>query len=663
MNTIFSDENCYYAYDYTAVDGYNNAAAHIVHFPEGVTGKYVVCAVSEPAAGYNSRALRVSVFGLYGVKNVTVATSDADFATYKAANITGKANLLVDKYPVEFNTRSMGGEIKDGTTWKIRLTTASAGIQNTNMLTNDNDDDGSVYFGNDGEKAGDSTTKVTSLVDQEDNYVELIYKLDGKAEISDISLYWMNMNLYSAQHYIVSLADTQEDVFGSKALNIERTTASCAAVMTMNDGITAKYIGVKILCGIADGAKNVIAQNNSGARFGHLDVHGTYVDTIEDSDVTVTTEAPGVIVGKSNLAVVDGIALDANGNYPVGAASTTLTVDKLTFNADKIDYTFAGWKLAGGEIIEGSNVASFTYTPDSVPCELVAVYEGVKEAVANVNLANITFDKYKENHVTGKANLIAGKLPTAYNGRSMGGEVVNCLGYKSKLTATTSTDSFNTEMLTGGGSQTNIYFANEGTKSSSKITNLVDREDNYLEFIYALDGNAKISDVSIYWYSLNEFAAKHYIVSMASVQEALFTEDALTVEVKESALTSSIAPKEETIVGFIGVRVICGVSDAIIGHPSYTDNYATARLGRLDVHGTYVNAIGNDDITVSTEAPGVNVAKSDIAGINADAAGKYPLGLAKTTLTVDKTTSPMETLITPSLVGNLQTAKSLREVT
>ena len=124
---------------------------------------------------------------------------------------------------------------------------------------------------------------------------------------------------------------------------------------------------------------------------------------------------------------------------------------------------------------------------------------------------------------------------------------------------------------------------------------------------------------------------------MASVQEALFTEDALTVEVKESALTSSIAPKEETIVGFIGVRVICGVSDAIIDHPSYTDNYATARLGRLDVHGTYVNGIGNDDISVSTETPGVNVAKSDIAGLNADADGKYPLGLAKTTLTVDKT--------------------------
>ena len=658
MSTIFSDENCYYSYDYTAADGYNNAAGHIVHFPEGVTGKYVVCAVSEPSAGNASRALRVTVFGLYGKSEVTTVTEN--FAAYTAANITDKSNLIGGKAPVAYNAQSMGGSVNNCMGNKGHLTnTTSASTMNGSMLTGGGAGI-NVYFGNDGVRTTDTVTKI---VDRADNYIEAIWQLDAEAEISDVAIYWSDVLALCSSHYIVSLADTKEALFGADAYNLEMTKANNTAVISPKAGTTAQFVGIKILCGVSEAiiGHSTYKNNYSPARIGHVDVHGTYVTGIKDSDITVSTKAEGVTVGKSDIVVADGAIVDADGSYPLGAVSTTLTVDKLTFNANRFDYTFAGWKLANGEIIEGSNVESFVYTPTTLPCELEAVYEGVAEEVVTVATSNIGFDDYKAANVTGKANLVQGKLPVAYNGRSLGSDIVNCLGYKSSLTNTTSADALNGNMLNGGGAGTFVYFGNEGTKSSTVVTKIVDREDNYLEFIYALDGEAKISDLSVYWADNLALCAQHYIVSLADTQEGLFTEDALNVEVKTAAKASSFTPKYETTAKFVGIKIICGVSDYIINNTTFTDNFATGRLGHLDVHGTYVNAIGDSDISVSTETQGVTVAKTDITGINADANGKYPIGAAKTTLSVDKTNFTVNDVEYTFAGGSWQTAKLLRE--
>ena len=168
------------------------------------------------------------------------------------------------------------------------------------------------------------------------------------------------------------------------------------------------------------------------------------------------------------------------------------------------------------------------------------------------------------------------------------------------------------------GSQ-NVWFV-EGTQTDSgfKVTGVVDDEHRqYIQLTYQLDKAAKITDFALLGHRELSLSPSHYKVSVANSKEELFTENAVTADIRTNNYEYTVATfdeAEEVKGSWIAVRIICGVTEAAIGGTMDQKNYYS-RASHFSVGGVWDNDdIAVDNLTVISDKSVAKVSESATLG-------------------------------------------------
>ena len=223
--------------------------------------------------------------------------------------------------------------------------------------------------------------------------------------------------------------------------------------------------------------------------------------------------------------------------------------------------------------------------------------------------------QYKEK-VNINQNLIANKQPESvtYINADIGvTSPKNANFYGSAITSTINAYDGQTQ-----GSQ-NVWFV-EGTQTDSgfKVTGVVDDENRqYIQLTYQLDKAAKITDFALLGHRVLSLSPSHYKVSVANSKEELFTENAVTADIRTNNYEYTVATFDETeeVKGsWIAVRIICGVTEAAIGGTMDQKNYYS-RASHFSVGGVWDNDdIAVDNLTVISDKSVAKVSESTTLG-------------------------------------------------
>ena len=234
-----------------------------------------------------------------------------------------------------------------------------------------------------------------------------------------------------------------------------------------------------------------------------------------------------------------------------------------------------------------------------------------------------------------KTNLIAGKqLESAvYINTDKGVTTPTAAGiYGNKLTSTDNAYDGHTQ----GGNQ--VYFVEGNTDSGSfKVTDIIDDESRmYLQMNYQLDAPATVTDVAVLGHISKSLSPSHYKLSFANSKEELFGDTATTVDVRTNGNNYTkvkLNDGEQPTCSWVGIRVICGVSEnAIGGTMSQADYYS--RVSHIKVNGLWSedSRVG-DNLTVESDKEIIAVEKSAIQGRIDNAGYGAPGGSSYVTVT------------------------------
>lgn len=189
----------------------------------------------------------------------------------------------------------------------------------------------------------------------------------------------------------------------------------------------------------------------------------------------------------------------------------------------------------------------------------------------------------------------------------------------------------------------NTWFVEgETTDSGFKVTGLIDDESRqYVQLTYQLDKTAKITDFALLGHRELSLSPSHYKVSIANSKDDLFTDNAVTVDVKNQSYEYTVATfdEDEEITGsWVAVRVICGVTEAAIGG-TMDQNAYYARVSHFRLGGEWAEEdIATDNLTVVADKSVATVTESSVLG-RIDNNGNACKGSAYITVTASESAS------------------------
>ncbi len=368
------------------------------------------------------RASEISVFGEYLRAsdsndfdvNLTAKVNDDNNGTKYNAAVDISRNLIANKNPYlekYFDSEKMEAptvfrHYEDGYTLNKVTNTTKAANQN-------------IFFGNGGlinfaeldETPNENNRyKVLGIVDDESKkYLDVVYKLDGVANIGSFAMLMHASNSLRAGHYKVSFANDADSLFGegSTTFDYANNTYNFVSHSYKDQNIKAQYVGIRFICGINSSAiGEYFDATQAYVRVNHFDVFGTY-ETAADSNVTVNAPE-GVTVTKGDVVGVK----DWNGAYAAGAATVDLSVDKTSYEADGKTYDFAGWYAGENKL---SADAEYTYTLAAANEAITAKYEAnaVTYTVTFTDKVGNTIAAVTANEGDTLANVIAANSITA----------------------------------------------------------------------------------------------------------------------------------------------------------------------------------------------------------------------------------------------------------
>ncbi len=159
------------------------------------------------------------------------------------------------------------------------------------------------------------------------------------------------------------------------------------------------------------------------------------------------------------------------------------------------------------------------------------------------------------------------------------------------------------------------------------ISLIDDEEKMYLQFNYKLDGEASVTDVSLFYHQSDDLSAGHIKLSVADTEENLFsgsensytTKDIYSVFGSATKVTFA-SPKKGR---YVGIRIITPVKKR---YTSYSNYYT--RLAEISVGGNYLSLSNGINYTYKIE--GTSTTKTGNEKIeytsNPDSLGKYSAG-------------------------------------
>ncbi len=245
-----------------------------------------------------------------------------------------------------------------------------------------------------------------------------------------------------------------------------------------------------------------------------------------------------------------------------------------------------------------------------------------------------------KNHVDITKNLIADKAPESVTYINTDAGVTTPKTPNCTTSGITSTINAYDGQTQGGG---NVWFVEgETTSSGFKVTGLIDDESRqYLQLTYQLDKTAKITDFALLGHRELSLSPSHYKVSIANSKDDLFTDNAVTVDIRTQSYEYTVATfdKDEEISGsWVAVRVICGVTEAAIGGTMDKSAYYS-RVSHFRLGGEWAEEdIAADNLTVVADKSVATVSESNVLG-RLDNNGNACKGSAYITVTASESAS------------------------
>lgn len=240
---------------------------------DNVNARYVGIRISDPIADWSNvfkidssgnvgtyfarpRIAEIAIFGKEKKSvNLFEATSTEDYDT---DTTLGDSNLISGKTATVNYYSNFGADVQKNVYF------ASGRL--TDGLFNDNARNASAVFA---EYEGGVSKYIGSGITEGKYYVDIIFNLDAKAEISGFELFSSSNNDLKTYHYQVFLSESESDLFSDDSMvtdfyNTDNKTHNAFKNTDANKTYIAQYVGVRVLdptCG--KGTGGAVANNPS----------------------------------------------------------------------------------------------------------------------------------------------------------------------------------------------------------------------------------------------------------------------------------------------------------------------------------------------------------------------------------------------------------------
>ena len=323
-------------YSYNAADGV--FAQHIGAYDKGqLTARYITIKASAAADGYVYLA-EFNVLGFYNgfsVKSTHIAKSaygTTSFITYPRFMNTANSLIADESFCNALVLKENAGSATSTANSLSEFTTTGA------VSTNGTFGNGDINFINRSESG-----EITSLKDDESSqYLQLNYELDCESSIESFALLGHVDRWWSPYHMAVSFANSKADLFTENAAKtVDFYNLANLSEVTLDNAVTAKFVGLRIICGINPYAiGDTVADSsvrNYYARISHFALYGTFATTLSADNITLSSNIATANIQKGDITG----PMDNNGAHTFGAA-VKLTADEI-IESDGKYYSLDGW--------------------------------------------------------------------------------------------------------------------------------------------------------------------------------------------------------------------------------------------------------------------------------------------------------------------------------
>ncbi len=404
-----------------------------VYDPYSVDDPAAMNAANDVACDAN-RYIRLPEFNVYGTINNDYSYTGIDYTQldmskaageYKTAMGDKVTNNLLTNNLVYSQVIANGDKItplNDDTLGKIADITTND-VDNIDRSSGNNSYDLNEYriFGettDTGLKDSNNNTIYMLSVsdDATKNSMELHYKLDGEATLSELDYTYFGTSYWNAGHVLFSFANTEEKLFSDTAYNANIYNSNQRINLKLPEGVTARYVGVRIIAGMSilyDGTTIGYQGGANGyyyVRLSHINLTGTFTETAS-GNVTAKNDVTGEAIEAAAAVAVEGATTDNNGAYAAGSKTQKVTAPE-SLNKDNKEYIFSGW-YDGKELL--SETATYDVPVLSTDREVVAKYEAkaVTYTVTFTDKIGNTIAAVTANEGDTLANVIAANSITA----------------------------------------------------------------------------------------------------------------------------------------------------------------------------------------------------------------------------------------------------------
>ena len=259
------------------------------------------------------------------------------------------------------------------------------------------------------------------LNDESKMYLQLNYKLNGEATINQIKMFFHNSDIIAAGHIRVSVAATEEGLFGEEAKNSSDiyNVFGSAAIIKFPAYVKGSYVGIRIICPVK---LNCTDKSLAYARVGEISVYGLYTNTV--GDIRYNYKIQGSNMSKTgNAEITYSGNVDSAGKYSVGTQANIKTTASIR-DSDGNLHSFVEWQDNNGNTI-GQNPSLSIDLTTSGTRTIYAIYGTSDKTVT------FTFLDYWGNEIH-KATVPFGQFVSRKDYEAANSKLGSVPGYKLK---------------------------------------------------------------------------------------------------------------------------------------------------------------------------------------------------------------------------------------